>query len=145
MSEPKVLEELKSFFGIDDDSFDLEFKLHVEMAFASVRQMGIIDETPKIDEDTEWVKVSDDIDPLLKMLIIFLVRLSFDPPSSGILFNAFNDQVKELQYRISLAKEEEKWKQQQTGILDMEPTFPPEDQPELPFDTTKQSTVEELD
>lgn len=104
-----VMTDIKQLLGIepDDDSFDLDVRIHINAALAQLHNMCGI-EFPKVsDRSVGWQAVSSDdhIIPLVKDYVYLFVRLLFDPPSTSFANDAIKANLKELGWRISTFEE----------------------------------------
>lgn len=89
--------------------FDPDLILHINTAIGKLTQLGV---GPKngfaiTGENETWVDFLGEQNlSLMSMVmdyIVFDVRLSFDPPSSGTLTQTFKDKLSELEWRINVA------------------------------------------
>lgn len=111
MSE-NILESVKDNLGINeaDNAFDTDIKLHINMAFSTLFQLGVGKENPfQLDEEgSEWESMfSDYIDILsfIKEYTYLKVRLLFDPPTNTSVMDAYTKQANEVEYRIVIQLE----------------------------------------
>lgn len=90
----------------DDESFDTDFLIYVNSVFAILTQNGIGPENGFMveDETTAWSEFTTDIVTLqlVRSYVIFKVRLMFDPPASATLKQCYEDQCKELEWRLCI-------------------------------------------
>jgi hypothetical protein len=127
--EQSILKSTKNILGIVDGDtvFDLVIMTHINTAISTLTQLGVgpaagyfID-----DENDDWEDFVDIAeDPQLnsiKSYIYLKVRQLFDPPSTSYLITAAEKQIEELEYRISVHREE-------TGWVDPNPLDLPEDE-----------------
>lgn len=119
MSE-SILRSTKKILGLDADytAFDLDIITHINTAFVNLHQLGvgptngfaIIDEAASWDEVLTFDGVT--VDPLLnsvKTYIYLRVRNYFDPPTTSYLIKAVEDQIRELEWRLSTYRESLHW------------------------------------
>lgn len=113
--EQSILKTTKKILGIDPDYdvFDIDIITHINATFSALQQIGVGPEDGFMIEDAEptWESLLGK-DPRLnniKTYIYLKVRLLFDPPASSNLINAYNEQIKEMEWRISVTREEEQW------------------------------------
>lgn len=115
MLEPSILKGTKKALHIstDDESFDQDILLHINTAFSTLHQLGIGPTAGfAIEDDTAtWDDFISD-DPRfnsIKTYVYLRVRLLFDPPSTSFAIEAFENQIKELEWRLNALREEEQW------------------------------------
>lgn len=110
-----ILTSVKKTLGIDEAyvAFDVDILMHINSVLATLNQIGVGPENGYQIEDkaATW----DDLlgsDPRLnnvKSWVYLKVRLLFDPPATSFAIQAMQDQAKELETRIYLMAEAEKW------------------------------------
>lgn len=130
--ETSILISTKKILGIAEDYtvFDLDIITHINSAFSTLTQLGVgpIDGFMIEDETAVWTDfIADDIQyNAVKTYVFLRVRLLFDPPATSYLIAAFNDQIKELEWRLNTHREETGW---------IPPPSPPEEpwDPDFPF------------
>ena len=110
-----ILNSVKKVLGIeaDDTSFDEDILMHTNSAFATLNQLGV--------GPADGFMIEDDVatwDTFLgtdlrlnnvKSYIYLSVRLIFDPPATSFTITALKDQLKELEWRINVYREETAW------------------------------------
>ena len=114
--EPSILNTIKKILGISPEylAFDLDIMTHINAAFSTLTQLGVGPPTGFTVDDVadEW---DDFIDPLdhqynaVRSYVALRVRLLFDPPTAGYLITAHNEQIKELEWRLNIHREETDW------------------------------------
>lgn len=118
-----ILDSTKKILGIDEayEAFNLDILTHINTAFSTLSQIGI---GPKegfeiIDETTEWDEyLNGDLNKnAIKTYIYLRVRLLFDPPQTGHHMAAVNEQIKELEWRLNVFREEDEWTDPNTATL----------------------------
>lgn len=113
-----ILDSTKKAIGLgaDYDVFDLDILMHINTAFSTLSQLGVGPEDGFVVEDdkTSWSDylLAEKERNMVKSYVYLRVRLLFDPPETSYLINAFNDQVKELEWRLNVHEEGEKWASQ---------------------------------
>lgn len=150
--EQSILKSTKKILGIEAeyDAFDLDVITHINSVFVTLNDLGIGPNEGFMieDDDALWADFLGS-DPRLnsvKSYVYLRVRLLFDPPTSSYLITALNEQVKELEWRINVGREEKSW---------IDPTIseetyypPPQDLVTSPSDTVNEiwrGTQEEYD
>lgn len=110
-----ILTSIKKLLGIPEDYvvFDFDIITHVNTAFSTLTQMGI---GPTVgfsieDDSALWSDfiAADNAYHPIKTYIGLRVRQLFDPPTTSYLIAAFNDQIKELEWRLNTHREETGW------------------------------------
>lgn len=113
--ETSILISTKKILGIAEDYtvFDLDVITHINSAFSTLTQLGVGPAEGFMieDEDAEWLDFeADDLQyNSVKTYVYLRVRLLFDPPTTSYLIAAFNDQIKELEWRLNTHREETEW------------------------------------
>jgi len=127
-----ILTGTKKILGILEDYtvFDHDIITHINTAFSTLTQLGVGPAEGFMieDETAEWVDFIDDTDlqyNSVKTYVYLRVRLLFDPPTTSYLIAAFQDQVRELEWRLNVHREETEW-------VDPDPSGPP-DPPYYPW------------
>ena len=107
-----ILLSVKHMLGLVDDynAYDPELMIHVNSALTVLYQLGVArqDKLFSIEgEKTTWAELFADTEtiPLVKSYIYLKVRLLFDPPTSGVLHEAMERQVSELEWRLNVQAE----------------------------------------
>lgn len=126
-----ILDSTKKVLGIqpDYDVFDTDLIMHINGVFSTLNQLGIgPNEGFAIEDDVPTWQDFLGTDARLnnvKTYVYLRVRLLFDPPGGSYhLVNSMNEQVKELEWRISTQREGESW---------TEPTPPAQDPDNVQF------------
>lgn len=90
-------------------AFDGPIIDYINSVFMSLCQLGVGPKTPfRIkDGDVTWSEFSPDIDKLemARSYMGLKVRMRFDPPTSGILRGALEEQIKEMEWRLNVQAE----------------------------------------
>lgn len=113
--EASILTSTKKILGIPDDYtvFDLDIITHINTAFSTLTQLGVGPaEGFMIEDDTaEWTDfIVDDLQyNSIKTYVYLKVRQLFDPPTTSYLITAFNEQIRELEWRLNVHREETGW------------------------------------
>lgn len=113
MSE-SILNNVKLDLGLaeDYDAFDPVIIRHINSAFGTAGQLGLgPPQGFKIQgEATTWDSFLDD-DRLeeVKAYIFLKVKMLFDPPATSFAITAVQDQIKELEWRLNVKREDEEW------------------------------------
>jgi len=117
--EQSILRSTKKVLGVslDDDSFDLDIITHINSVFSNLHDLGvgsplgfvIEDDTATWDDTFEKPEEQKSMLAYMRTYIFLKVRMLFDPPNTSFLLDAISKQIQELEWRISVKREEEKW------------------------------------
>jgi hypothetical protein len=115
--EQSILKSTKKILGIADDytAFDLDVITHINAAFSTLTQLGIgPPEGFMIEDDKavwdDFIAMSDDPEfNAAKSYVYLKVRMLFDPPTTSYLIDAMNAQIRELETRLNIHREETDW------------------------------------
>lgn len=113
--EDSILKSTKKILGLapDYDAFDLDILTHINSAFSTLHQLGL--------GPAEGLFISDDVpkwsaflgdDPRINSVrsyVYLKVRILFDPPQTSYLLAAQENQIKELEWRLTLVKDGDNW------------------------------------
>lgn len=105
---------VKKLAGLDGDynAFDLDILTHINSIFVIINQLGLGPETPYqvTSPDETWRDFLGEDDPgpinMIREYISMKLRIRFDPPTSGILREALESQIKENEFRLFIEGEE---------------------------------------
>lgn len=95
---------------LEDDSFDTDVIIHINSTIPILSQMGIGPKNGFIVTSAEQ-KWTDYIDSSVinlegvKTYLYLKIKLIFDPPTNSTTIEAFNNNLKELEWRMMLAVE----------------------------------------
>ena len=109
--EASILKSTKKILGLDQEytAFDLDVITHINAAFSILDQLGVgpLGGFSIEDDQTEWIEypVPPNQLHLIKTYIYLKVRLLFDPPSTSFLINAYEEQLKEYEWRLNVMRE----------------------------------------
>lgn len=109
--EESILNSVKKALGIgpDYDAFDTDVIIHINSVFSTLNQLGIgPDEGFMIeDADAKWEDflLNDKRLNSVKTYVYLKVRILFDPPTSGFVLTALQEQTKELEWRLNVYRE----------------------------------------
>ena len=103
-----ILEDVKKVIGpsASYDVFEQDLIMHINTTLFELNQLGVGPEEPFVIEDdsAEWSDfVSGSASEACKTYVCLQTRMYFDPPSSGTLINAINEQLKKLEWRLNVA------------------------------------------
>jgi hypothetical protein len=112
-----ILNDTKKILGIEADytAFDVDITMHINGVFSTLNQLGIGPEFgfEILDDTAQWEDFLG-VDPdmrlnSIKTYIYLRVRLLFDPPTTSYLITSMQDQIRELEWRISTYRESTEW------------------------------------
>lgn len=111
MAELSVLNTIKTMIGPSAlyEGFNVDIMIHINSVFAYLAQMGVVPDGTKIDdENTTWSSVVPNLNMLeeIKSYIYFKVRLMFDPPANATIVNAWQEEIKQLEFRMFITCDE---------------------------------------
>lgn len=102
-----ILNTIKKLLGFEEEytQFDPDIIICINTVFSILTQLGV---GPKegfsiLDSSKTWNDYIEDMSKLemIKSYIFMKVRLMFDPPQNSGLSDAFDSQIKELEWRIN--------------------------------------------
>ena len=110
--QKSILLSVKKMLGLssDYDVFDPELIIHINSVFGTLHQLGVGPEDQfriTSDEDvwSDFTTEGEEIDEV-KTYVYLRVRLLFDPPSSSFVLSSFQEQLKELEWRLNVKSDE---------------------------------------
>lgn len=110
--EESILTSTKKILGLaaDYEAFDLDVITHINATFSLLNQLGVgpTDGFSIEDADTEWsdYEVPSNQLHMVKTYVYLKVKILFDPPATGYLVTAQNDQLQEFEWRLNMFREE---------------------------------------
>jgi hypothetical protein len=111
-----ILTSTKKVLGLDESYtvFDEDIIMHINTAFSTLTQLGVgPPEGFMIENATaEWDDFIIDNDlqyNSVKSYVFLRVRQLFDPPQTSYLIAATDQQIKELEWRLNVHREETGW------------------------------------
>lgn len=115
--EGSILDTTKKKLGIAADytEFDLDIVTEINSVFSTLTQLGVgpadgfeIEDATKKWSDFLGVGLNPRYN-FVRTYIYQKVRLSFDPPATSFGIEALKEQIKELEFRLSVVREEIAW------------------------------------
>ena len=108
--ESSILQSVKQMLGIaeDYDAFDVELIMHINSVFSILNQLGVGPDagfmiTGSNETWDEFLSASH-VDPkkiqMVKSYVYQKTKIIFDPPSTGVLNEALERQIKEMEWRL---------------------------------------------
>jgi hypothetical protein len=110
-----ILTSVKKVLNIDASytAFDEDILMHINSVFATLTQLGVGPATGfAIEDDTATWDAFLGTDPRLnnvKTYVYLRVRMLFDPPATSYLIDAMTAQIRELEFRMNVYREETAW------------------------------------
>lgn len=109
-----ILNSVKKMLGIDADykAFDADVIMCINAVFGTLHQLGAgpSDGFKITGEDETWgdyLTYGKEIEEV-KTYVYLRTRLLFDPPDRGNILSSFQDQIRELEWRIVVKVDEYK-------------------------------------
>jgi hypothetical protein len=116
VASASILGSTKKALGIEDDNtaFDVDILIHINAVLSILNQIGIgPEEGFAIEDDTPTWEDFFGTDPRLNMVqqyVYLKTRVLFDPPQGSYhLINSMNDQITQLEWRLSVKREGDSW------------------------------------
>lgn len=111
---PSILNSIKKALNVpaDYDAFDPEITMHINSVFSTLNQLGIGPQQgfTIADDTVEWSAfLTDKRLNNVQSYMYMRVRLLFDPPDRAALLSSFQEQIKELEWRMNAQREDEHW------------------------------------
>jgi hypothetical protein len=107
-----ILNSTKKALGLQETyaPFDQDIIMFINATFSTLEQLGIgPDGGFSIQDDTAvWSDFMGDDNRFnaVKSYMYLRVRMLFDPPSTSYLIDAMNKQIKELEWRLNVVRED---------------------------------------
>lgn len=106
-----ILESVKKVIGLtnEDTHFDEDLLLYLNSEFNNLKQLGVSDDDFIVeDSSTEWSEYLPDDNSLniVKSYICLRTRKLFDPPTSGILLQALNEEIDKCEWKLNVIAEQ---------------------------------------
>lgn len=103
-----ILETIRKLIGGEEygEHFDADLIIQINMAFSILTQLGVGPEDGFFitDDSAVWTDFIGDSKRLemVKTYVYLKVKLVFDPPTNSSLYDAYDKQIKELEWRINV-------------------------------------------
>lgn len=104
-----ILTSIKKLLGIEEEytQFDQDIIMHINTVFTVLNQIGIGPEEGFTISDAyanwnDFIQNSTKLESA-KTYIYLKVRLMFDPPASSAAIESMKEQIKELEWRLSVS------------------------------------------
>lgn len=125
--EHSILNSTKKVLGIDPayTAFDQDILTHINATISTLQQMGLGSSAEVFfveDDQAVWTDFEPDPQIMnhIRTYVYLKVRLYFDPPSTSFVLAAMEKQAEELEFRLSLAREQVLWTDPDPDIPDDE-------------------------
>lgn len=110
-----ILESIKKSLGLTEEYevFNPDIVMHINTVLSTLTQLGLKQYMIE-DSSAKWSEYLGDntvLVGLVKQYMYLKVRLVFDPPTSGIVIEAINRSISELEFRISVEADPAKAKE----------------------------------
>lgn len=112
-----ILDSIKKVLNVPADytAFDPDITMHINTVFSALNQLGVGPQDGFAIEDkfAVWDSFLGGDARLnnVKSYMFLRVRLLFDPPGNSFAVTSFQEQIKELEWRINAQREDEQWTQ----------------------------------
>lgn len=102
-----ILNSVKVGLGgitIDNTDFDDILIMDINMAFSTLKQLGVGDTFEIADASAVWSDFITDasIQEMVKTYVIKKVKMSFDPPLGSTAMEALRNSIAELEWRLNV-------------------------------------------
>lgn len=101
-----ILTTIKKLLGIEADytAFDMDIIVHINSVFNVLQQLGVGPAFSIEDASSTWDDYTTNADVnMVKTYIYMKVKMMFDPPLSSVSADAYNSNIKELEWRLNVA------------------------------------------
>lgn len=109
-----ILNSVKMFIGMNEEEshFDTDVIITINSIFSILRQLGVGPETTFsiVDEKAIWNDFTQD-DPdysEVKTYVQLKTKLIFDPPANSNILTAMKDEIKEIEWRLTVTASNKK-------------------------------------
>lgn len=113
--EASILTSTKKILGIPNEYevYDDDIVTHINSTFSIVNQLGVGPEEGFFIEDAgaEWDDLGVPMNQLgvIRTYVFVRVKMLFDPPTVGFMVDATERQISELEWRLSVFREGERY------------------------------------
>lgn len=106
-----VLDTIKTMIGpsVLYDGFDTDLMVHINSTLMYLAQMGVVPDGTKITSNSNtWHDIIGDETKLegIKSYLYFKARIMFDPPASATILTAYQEEIKQLEWRMFITCDE---------------------------------------
>lgn len=109
VNDDSILDSIKKLLNIpaEDTDFDTDIILHINSALGTLHQLGVGPTDGFMIEDNvpKWHQFIGDVRYIqsVKTAVYYEVRLAFDPPQTSYGITAFQGQLEQLKWRLTIA------------------------------------------
>jgi hypothetical protein len=107
-----ILTSTKKILGVDETYtvFDQDIMIHINSVFSTLSQLGVgpdygFEITGATETWGDFLNGDKNLNAV-RTYVYLRVRLLFDPPTTGYLVEALKEQIKELEWRLNVQREE---------------------------------------
>jgi hypothetical protein len=124
-----ILDSVKKTLNLATDytPFDEDIIMHINTVFSTLNQLGVGPvQGFMIEDKTPTWDAFLGSDPRLnhvKSYVFLRVRMLFDPPATGFTTEAMKEQIKELEWRLNVQREDTEWTDPITGLRPVGPVL----------------------
>ena len=103
-----ILDTIKQMLGIPatDTAFDQDILVNINSAFMVLNQLGVGPDTVYVisDNTAVWSDFITDpsLYPAVKTYIYLKVKVTFDPPGTSFILEAYKSQIQEWEWRLNV-------------------------------------------
>lgn len=108
-----ILTSIKKMLGISEEyeAFDLDIMICINSALSSLNQLGVgpADGFIVRNKSDSWIDLIGDSKKFesVKNYVYLKTRMTFDPPTNSSIASSFENQIKELEFRLTVKAEQE--------------------------------------
>ena len=116
-----ILTDTKKVLGIAEDytAFDTDIVMHINSVFSTLNQLGIgpVNGFMIESKDNDWDDFTKDtnLNPI-RSYIYLRVKILFDPSGTSFVLESMKEQIKELEWRLNVHREDTAWTSPTTRI-----------------------------
>ena len=109
--DDSILDSIKKLLGFDPDytAFDTDIMIHINSVIMGLEQLGVGNDNYQISsKDDTWGNylAGTNINlEAVKSFIYLKVRLIFDPPATSFTIEAYQKQIAEYEWRLTIQAE----------------------------------------
>lgn len=108
-----ILTSIKKMLGMTEDyeAFDTDIVIHINSVFATLHQLGVGQQDTAFsitgkEETWDQFITADKLNSVISYMYL-KVKTLFDPPTSSFVLESYKEQIKEYEWRLNVAAEEE--------------------------------------
>lgn len=121
-----ILVSIKKLLMISEEYtfYDVDIILHINSVFSTLFQLGVGPQNKQFrikDEKALWKDFTrnEETIEMVKTYMGLRLKLIFDPPDTGFVTNAYQDMIKEFEWRLNVAVDPKNNKTDDTGDIDI--------------------------